>query len=236
MGVDPGGTTGVVVWSDEFGSERRISGQKGAVPVHVGGLLMWDELKPSAEMHDALEIPGKYDGSDWRAGEYMVVMQIFGLLEKYAPIDLIACEDFILRDPKSKQGDSGWSSARVALSPARICAQIDLMSRVVDTGGLGAGEGVGIPIVWQQASMAKTTYTDARLKAAGCYLPGKKHARDATRHALLAYKRLRTSNTARGGGRVQPRKVARGGKTARPKGERGVKKARGTVRKVKYVP
>jgi hypothetical protein len=42
----------------------------------------------------------------------------------------------------------------------------------------------GIPIVWQSAQNAKGFWTDDKLKEYGVYIPGVRHGRDATRHAL----------------------------------------------------
>lgn len=44
----------------------------------------------------------------------------------------------------------------------------------------------GVRVVLRSASQVKPWATDARLRAAGLYLPGKPHARDASRHALFA--------------------------------------------------
>jgi hypothetical protein len=177
MGIDPGGGTGICVWTDE-GKDREVGFVLGGgVAGEAGELLFYDELYPSLAMHKALELPGKYDPRDWRSGEYMVVMQVFGLVEKYGP-DLMACEDFVLREGRHT-GD------RVALSPVRLQAQIDLMARVLD---------VPLRIVWQQASLAKTTVTDERLRSMGLWVKGGKgHHRDAIRHAVTAYKRVVSS-------------------------------------------
>lgn len=43
--------------------------------------------------------------------------------------------------------------------------------------------------VKQNAALAMSTMTDDRLKALGFWLPGKEHARDATRHAITFVKR-----------------------------------------------
>ncbi len=44
-------------------------------------------------------------------------------------------------------------------------------------------------MVFQQPSLAMTTITDDRQKAMGFWIPGKEHARDATKHALTFLKR-----------------------------------------------
>ncbi|MHA6626903.1 HNH endonuclease [Pseudonocardia sichuanensis] len=44
----------------------------------------------------------------------------------------------------------------------------------------------GVRVVLRSASQVKPWATDVRLRAAGLYLPGKPHARDAGRHALFA--------------------------------------------------
>jgi hypothetical protein len=133
-----------------------------------------------------------------------------GLVEQFQ-VDVVACEDFILRDPSK---GSGWSAKRVSLSPVRIAAQLDIlieaMNSATDETRLVEGTGwqqVGrqVAVVWQQASMAKSVMTDERLRSANLWLPGKQHARDAVRHAVLAYKQLRDK-----GARVTPTKKARG--------------------------
>jgi hypothetical protein len=45
--------------------------------------------------------------------------------------------------------------------------------------------------VYQQPSLAMTTITDDRQKAMGFWIPGREHARDATKHALTFLKRQR---------------------------------------------
>lgn len=70
------------------------------------------------------------------------------------------------------------------LSPVRLYSKVELLfyrSNEID--------------VWvterQQASDAKATCTDARMRSWGLWLPGKPHATDATRHLIVYLRRLR---------------------------------------------
>lgn len=49
-------------------------------------------------------------------------------------------------------------------------------------------------LVMQQPSLAMTTVTDDRQKAMGLWIPGKEHARDATKHAITFLRRQRERN------------------------------------------
>lgn len=90
--------------------------------------------------------------------------------------DLVVIEDFLIR-----LGGRGASSARSGISPARISAGLvawlEVMEWDVDH---------GVHLKLQQASNAKGVITDPRLKQLGMWIPGKEHARDALRHAVLS--------------------------------------------------
>lgn len=87
----------------------------------------------------------------------------------------VVMEDFILRED---------TKDRSLLSPVRIAARVEQLlyrdNKEFDT-------------VWtlQSASDAKSTCTDERMKSWGLWQPGKPHATDATRHVIVALRRIR---------------------------------------------
>lgn len=85
-------------------------------------------------------------------------------------------EDFILRQ---------FRQDRALLSPVRVTAMFEYGLYLRDvTGDVN-------PIRKQQASLAKSTATDDRLKDWGFWEPGAPHARDALRHALTFLRRAK---------------------------------------------
>jgi hypothetical protein len=72
-----------------------------------------------------------------------------------------------------------------ALSPARIGGML-LYAKL-------RGDLSDALVTFQSRSLAKEALTDDRLKAAGMYVPGSDHIKDATRHALTALRRARKS-------------------------------------------
>jgi hypothetical protein len=72
-----------------------------------------------------------------------------------------------------------------ALSPARIGAML-LYAKL-------RGDLSDALVTFQSRSLAKQALTDERLQAAGMYVKGSAHVRDATRHALCALRRARKS-------------------------------------------
>ena len=117
-------------------------------------------------------------------------------------VDVIACEDFVLRDPRL---GSGWTSARSGTSPMRIQTLLYGFWYSLE----GAVGETKPQLVWQQASMAKQHMTDERLKAKGLWIVGKPHARDACRHACTAYARLRSGGTVKGAKKIVGRRPER---------------------------
>lgn len=71
------------------------------------------------------------------------------------------------------------------LAPVRIAAKIEYARHL--------GKLCDSQIVYQSASMAKSTVTDDRLKRWGFWLKGEEHARDALRHAITALRRARSN-------------------------------------------
>jgi hypothetical protein len=109
----------------------------------------------------------------WVAGEFTGAEnsqcdEIFELVEQWPSARLII-EDFI-----DRRGPGG----REVLSPVRITSVLEWAVR---------------PRYWikQQPSLAMTTITDDRQMAMGFWIPGKEHARDATKHCLTFLKRQR---------------------------------------------
>jgi hypothetical protein len=88
------------------------------------------------------------------------------------------------QDPKFKSTDPE------ALSPVRIGA---MLSYALFRGDMGKD----IRICFQGRTTAKEAFTDDRLRAAGMYVPGSDHIRDATRHALTALRRAKKSKDFR---------------------------------------
>lgn len=88
----------------------------------------------------------------------------------------IVIEDFILRP-----GPHG--SKRSGLAPVRMTSFILCELRATWLGK--------IPVTVQSASQAKGYMTDERLKAAGWWVKGKPHSRDALRHAATYVARRR---------------------------------------------
>jgi hypothetical protein len=112
------------------------------------------------------------------AEEVVQVRQICGLLDNYADAAWVV-EDFTLRtDVRSREVTSS-----------------DRLRASVVSQEILHGEG-RIPFL-QQASMAKTTATDERLKRADLYFPGMPHATDAARHAMTFLRRARQSEEVR---------------------------------------
>jgi hypothetical protein len=121
----------------------------------------------------AMEDPG-YRVMDnimwWTAGEFVgpeneQVDQMVRLAASW-PSARLVMEDFILQQ---------MNMSRDLLSPVRIASKFEYAVRPR-------------PVITQMPALAKTTITDARLKAMGFWLPGPEHKRDATKHALTRLK------------------------------------------------
>src|SRR5688500_3498673 len=87
----------------------------------------------------------------------------------------VIIEDFILRQFRQDRG---------LLSPVRVTAMLEF---AIWERGWDAAH----PIRKQQASLAKSTVTDERLRDWGFWEPGMPHARDALRHALTFLRRAK---------------------------------------------
>lgn len=104
-------------------------------------------------------------------------LALMAIVMEWRP-DLIAVEDFILRPTGNAQ--------RAGLTPIRLIAMLEvwLFEVMPETEDWWEPD-----LVYQTASLAKTTITDDRLKRAGWWVKGMPHARDAVRHAALGYRR-----------------------------------------------
>ena len=83
------------------------------------------------------------------------------------PVPIVVMEKFFLYPHKRKQQTGSTFPTVEVIGVLRLTAQQ-----------------LGLRVIEQSASMAKTLVTDDRLKSLKFWVPGKKHARDAIRHAL----------------------------------------------------
>jgi hypothetical protein len=111
--------------------------------------------------------------------ELNAVLQCVGILDIWTEAAW-GFEDFI---PRSS------NASRDFLAPVRIFSRLDFVELVY-------GEKGRWPFR-QNASLAKTTATDARLRDARLYMPGMEHATDAARHAATFLRRCRTDAALR---------------------------------------
>ena len=114
------------------------------------------------------------------AEEIVQVRQIAGLLYNYEEAAVV-CEDFTLRTQVRSREVTAPDRLRAALQTNEVL------------------HGEGRVFFLQQASMAKSTATDERLKRAGLYFPGMQHATDAARHVLTFLRRARQAEDLRVG-------------------------------------
>lgn len=115
------------------------------------------------------------DENDQAIALSRIAREVQSLTYKVGPA--IVCEAWD-QDPRFKSTDPE------ALSPVRIGAKLSLLQR---QGQLGDST-----LTFQGRTIAKTTYTDERLKVLGLYVP-QKDTRDSVRHALTLVRRARQS-------------------------------------------
>ncbi len=122
----------------------------------------------------------------WSCGQFSgrendQVDGLIGIAEAW-PDASVVVEDFLLRQ---------FNMGRELLAPVRITAAFSYALRSTGTEGSRRGRGEGRKFYLQQPALAKSTITDARLRASGFYSPtiGTEHARDAVRHALTYARR-----------------------------------------------
>jgi hypothetical protein len=178
MGIDPGETTGWAVLEDG----RVGGGGLAALSLEDYGQLNGGELLAGGMHLDGLGEGGLYDA------DRAICMSLAILINEYEP-DIVCVEDFILRP-------SGiGSTARSGLSPLRIIAMMEMWRFEIgfnfDALPHGGDDGMTWSPRWyyQQPSDAKGVVTDARLRAAGLWVKGQQHARDAIRHACLGFRK-----------------------------------------------
>lgn len=136
----------------------------------------------------------------WSCGQFTgredeQVDAMLGLVEAWQDSTVVGLEDFKLRQFRQDED---------LLAPVRISAAFEYELR--GTGyGKKRGRSQGRRALKQQPSLAMTTMTDDRLKAAGLYPPtvGKEHARDAVRHAFTYLRRQRDA-FLKGKGLIEP--------------------------------
>lgn len=174
--VDPGMTTGWA-WACVGLSELRKAGVVGAVRAaqrHRSGLQLADTRFRSGQVRVGTD----FDSEQAQVDALIIEMQVCAHMGDRCSsgsvpgISDVVVEDFILRQR---------TMDRSLLSPVRVTAGLmqDLYRSTWP-----------YCVSLQSASDAKSTVTDARLKAWGLYVPGNEHARDATRHLILALRRI----------------------------------------------
>jgi hypothetical protein len=134
----------------------------GLIGVHPDAVASGD---PEIRILDNVEFwaAGQFTGPEWEQGDAMVS------LAAAWPAARIVTEQFVLRS-------SVKSSDITALDRMNSVLGWAIRPRYY---------------VLQQPSLAMSTITDARLKAAGMWVPGQEHARDALKHALTFLRRQR---------------------------------------------
>lgn len=160
-------------WFGQIGRHARILEEGRAIAPGMRGVIdgfdaetMRKKLSPSQRSGSAEMTTSLY-------GELEQVLEIGGLLDMW-PDAAWGYEDFI---PRSS------NASRDFLAPIRIFSTITA-DEVLN------GEKGRVPFV-QDASMAKSTATDERLKEANLYIPGLPHATDAARHCATFLRRAR---------------------------------------------
>ena len=132
--------------------------------------------------------------TEWDYGELTgpepdQVMQIARLARETQGLDYLIGPAFVVEDfdiePHNVTTDPEL------LSPVRIAAMLSFVFH------LGSHSSVSLTgdarMILQSRGQAKSTATDDRLKKWGLYAPGSDHVRDATRHAITAIRRAKTS-------------------------------------------
>lgn len=148
----------------------------GVDPGGKTGVVVWDIEG------GMLHVEEMFAGGEHLA-ELVVCSKVVSLVSRYG-VDLVVIEDFVLR---SVPGGGGVSTARVALSPARIGFGIACL--------IAAAEGLGgVEVVLRPAGDAIAVMTNERLRRLGMYVRfkgGGEHVRDAARHVALELRKRR---------------------------------------------
>lgn len=167
LAFDPGGTTG---WAHYVSNREELL---------YGNMLLHHTL--SVEECEQ----GQFTGEEWEQ-----VREMLRVTRACPSHTILVCEDFVVRQ---------FNSAREFLSPVRIEATyrntiaMNTAYRVAAP-LVGSGTAVAVrPVFRQQPSEAKGFATDDRLRNWDLYKRGEQHARDASRHALLALSKFRAT-------------------------------------------
>lgn len=170
IALDPGGTTGWSIFTvkAETMSTAEEHRKYGRVLDHV---VKWDHGQVDCGSTKGNLGTSRHSGIS-TDGENAGINELVGLVRAW-PGAAIVIEDFIL-DP------ARFNTGRDLLSPVRITAALSFLLYLQRR-----------EYFVQNAALAKTTATDARLKAWGYYSStgGLNHARDADRHALTFLRR-----------------------------------------------
>jgi hypothetical protein len=164
LGLDPGGTTG---WCRLTIPRLSLFGKQPSEIVEWDyGEFAGDEIE---QVFQICRLAREVQGLSYRLGPALVI------------------EDWD-SDPSFKTTDPQ------ALSPVRIGAMLRF---AIGLGHMQNGLAVRMledaTLTFQGRTIAKSTATDDRLEAWGLYTAGSPHVRDATRHAVVALRRARSS-------------------------------------------
>lgn len=205
---DPGVTTGMATmsldprWLDGMGTTDFVSIGKAVIASWFGQCgrhaRLFDDTKgraytPEREMAVTKHNPGSQhrieptlsgegiggDITTAQANEIRQLIQMQNLLEAW-PGAAWGYEDFVPRQ---------LNQGREFLAPVRLFSSLTANEIL-------HGTAKRVPFI-QNASMAKSTATDERLKDAGLYRAGMLHATDAARHCLTFYRRARADKELR---------------------------------------
>lgn len=175
---DPGETTGWARWCGPVIGEYAERESLRAI-LRAGELSCGELRSRASRFEDWVSESGSAAILIDDVVKWMVRMEFFSLQDEIAYV----FEDFILRP-----GPHG--SKRAGLSPVRMTAY--LLTAIRDVNLL-------MPkIVAQQPGQAKGFMTDERLKAAGWWVRGKPHSRDALRHCATYVASYRDAMRGRG--------------------------------------
>ena len=157
------------LWGHESGPDLYV-----ALGIDQGGTSGWSVMgiHPDAMESDP-DIRVMANVMFWSAGEFTgdehsQVDELAELVESW-PSARLVMERFVLRKNSMDPG---------MLSPVRIGFAVEHRVRPRY-------------FVLQQPSLAMTTVTDDRLRDMGLWIPGKEHARDATKHVVTFLKRVK---------------------------------------------
>jgi len=163
MGIDPGGTTGVAI------IERFVWGRG----VDGCGVVLLEQIEGGFEGQNA---------QGWHRKEQEVGVRVAELVQEYQP-EVVVIEDFILGWGSGKTG----TAKRGGLAAVRVTSVVATWLYTVlpeDT------DWAGCRVVFSSPSVKRGTGIgwDAKLRDAGLWVKGQRHAMDALIHALTFVK------------------------------------------------